>query len=125
MGSVVSPSQTIKKLFTVTLGLLTLISYFPAAVFADAGQLYASADIKVYPIEIRSTQQVDIPKPQETKDDRSWLSRNKWWVIGGLAVVAGAAAAGGGGGGSSDGSGNAGDGGEGPAGQSGSATVNW
>lgn len=108
----------IKKLFIVALGLLTLILYLPAAVFADENQMYASADIKVYPIEIRSTPQVDIPKQQEAKDDRSWISRNKWWVIGGLAVIGGAAAAGGDGGGS-------GDSGETPAGQSGSATVNW
>ncbi len=93
--------EFLKKLFIVVLGFLTLNLYLPGAAFADSGRYHVSAGITVHPLEIRSTPELDLPK-KTAEDNRSWISRHKWWVVGGLAVVAAAAGGGGGGGGGSD-----------------------
>ena len=87
--------ETLKKLFIVVLVFLTLNLYLPRTSVAQ--QLFAKADVPEHPPQSWSTPEEDIPG-EKVRDERSWLSRNKWWVLLGLVVVGGTAAGGGGGG---------------------------
>lgn len=99
--------ETLKKLFIVMLVFLILNLYLPR--ISVAQQLYAKADVPEHSPQSWSTPEKDIPG-KKVRDERSWLSKNKWWVLLGLAVAAGAAAAAGGGGdGGDDSSGGGGD----------------
>ncbi len=63
----------------IVLGYLTLNLYFPGVTFAGESEAYTANDVKVAPIEVRKTPEQEFPDP-------NWISRNKWWVIGGLTV---------------------------------------
>ena len=109
--------RLLKRIF-ITVVVLTINLQFSTAAFSQNDYLNSKEDVQVYSPQSRSTPEIDIPE-EKTKNKRSWLSRNKWWVIGGLLIIGGAAAAGSGGG---ENSGN----GETPAGEdTGRATVGW
>ncbi len=82
--------KLIRKSFVLVLTFLTLNLYLPQVSFAT--KLKNPDGVRAYPVEIQTTPWVKLPG-KKVQDDRSWLSRNKWWVLGGLAVVAGGAAA--------------------------------
>ena len=110
--------ETLKKLFIVVLAFLTLNLYLPRTSVAQ--QLLAKADVTEHPPQSWSTPEEDIPG-EKVRDERSWLSRNKWWVLLSLVVIGGAAAAGGGGGGGGGDDSSGGDGGT----DTGSITGTW
>jgi len=110
--------KIVKKVSTVLLALMVLnFVCFDAAYAASSGS--KEKITKTAPSGI-SSPEVTIPRDKK-KEQQSWLSKHKWWIIAGLALVAGGAAAAGGGGGGGDDSG-----GVTPAGEdTGNVTVSW
>ena len=109
--------KTINKGIAVLLSITVLnLICFNGAYAAASGS--EDRVTKTAPSSVSSS---ETPLPGEkSKEQESWFSKYKWWLLGGLALAAaGAAAAGGGGGGG-------GGGGETPAGDdTGNVTVTW
>jgi len=105
--------ESLKKLFTVVLILLTLNLYLPNITFAEQHHLFAKAGITKHKPETLSTPEEPIPVEVVKKKSYTWL-----WVVLGALAIGGAAAAGGG----EDSEGGGGGGG---GGDSGDVTVTW
>lgn len=118
-----------KATATVVWACMLMLAVCPAVAWSGQGGgselirdqdlLMAEKDITPHEPKLFVIEDSEIPESVE-KEKRGWFSRNKWYVLGALAIVAGGAAAAGGGGGSSSGGG--GSGGE-PEGSE--VTVSW
>ncbi len=78
-------------------------------------------DENAYPVEIRSTPEKDIAGMAKDQN-KGFVSKYKWWILGGIAVI-GSAAIVAGSGSSGSGGGNIDDTPQGP--DTGSATISW
>ncbi len=91
--------QVLKKVFILLLLFVTINVHLPRITLSQ--EIYPVGNIEESSPKSISTPEVDLPG-KKTEAKRSWLSRNKWWVLFGLAAVAGGVAAAGGGGGSGE-----------------------
>ena len=108
--------ESLKKLFTLVLMLLTLNLYLPNITFADQHDLFAKADITKHKPEVLSTPEEPIPTTK-VKKTSGWT-----WVI--LLGLAGGAAAGLAAGAGSEEESDGGGGGDGD-GDTGDVVVTW
>ena len=93
--------KRLKKILVLII-VLNLVNTFTLQVVYSAGTESGAKTITPHePETVKESVELPIPE-KRIVDDRSWLSRNKWWVTLAVAVVAGGAAAGGGGGGGGD-----------------------
>ncbi len=113
--------KKLKKWLIIILAFCLVNAFTLQAVYSAGAGFEENTITPHKPEIIKVSMGMPIPE-KKMKDDRSWLSRNKWWVVLGVAVLAGGAAAAGGGGGG--GGGDAGGGGDDPA-QTGDVEVVW
>lgn len=105
-----------KQIVSIVVSVLFLnLTFIPTA--SALNEKNAATGNTAFPVEIRSTPEKDIAG-LSAKQDKGFISKYKWWILGGIAVIGGAAAAAGGG--SSDSTSHA------PAGnETGSAKISW
>lgn len=109
--------KIVKKVLTILLSLMVLnLVYFDAVYAGSSG---SKEKVTKTPPSGISSPEVQMPV-EKKREQQSWISKYKWWVLGGLALVAVGAAAAGGGGGGGDDSGGTPDGDD-----TGNVTVTW
>ncbi len=84
--------EMLKKILVLII-VLNLVSTFTLQVVYSAGTKSGVKTITPHePETVKAS--VELPIPEKSiVDDRSWLSRYKWWVVLAIAVASGAAAA--------------------------------
>ncbi len=103
--------RIIKKLFIGFL-ICSIFNLFVTPSVFSALQ-YEETDDSGHSFKNWNTKKSDLPSADK-KDDKSWFSRNKWWILLGVVAVGGGAAAAGGAGSSGD-----------DESQTGTANVTW